>query len=82
MDKYTFTIYFSVLFFSIFFSFGVSHSKSKSEEFIGRFILFISLLIPAILRYGLGADYASYESLFYDDEYSAFYFKCLKFFNS
>ena len=69
MDKYTFTIYFSVLFFSSFFSFGASHSKSKSEEFIGRFLLFISLLIPAILRYGLGADYASYESMFYDDEY-------------
>ena len=69
MDKYTFTIYFSVLFFSSFFSLGVSHSKSKSEEFIGRFFLFISLLIPAILRYGLGADYTSYESMYYNNEY-------------
>ena len=69
MDKYTFTIYFSVLFFSSFFSLGVSHSKSQSEEFIGRFFLFISLLIPAILRYGLGADYASYEAMFYNNEY-------------
>lgn len=73
MDWYSFSIYFSVFLFSSIFSYGTSHSNSKNEEFIGRTLVFFTLLIPAILRYNLGADYPEYADMFYNTKYRVFY---------
>jgi hypothetical protein len=61
--EYSFSIllYISIFVFIAFFSYGVEHSKKSESKFIFKVLVFFVYLLPAILRYDIGADYSSYE---------------------
>lgn len=66
---WTITVYLSTFIFSSFFAFGVATSKNKDKAYSCRILLFLTMLIPAALRYDLGADYSSYVELYETGRY-------------
>lgn len=67
--SWTITVYLSTFIFSSFFAFGVATSKNKDSAYACRILLFLAMLIPAALRYDLGADYSSYMELYETGKY-------------
>ena len=61
----TFVIYFFILSSTAFFAYILTRTKDHELEFPLRILIFLVLFIPAALRYGIAADYLTYESFYY-----------------
>ena len=60
----TYIIYNTILFFVCLFGYFVKVSANKFSEYASRTILFLSIILPASIRKGIGTDYWSYVSLY------------------
>lgn len=60
----TFFLYNSILLFSFFFAYCGEKVGNKRQEVLCRIMVFLVLWIPASLRYGIGTDYFSYQSIY------------------
>lgn len=67
--NWTITVYLSIAIFPSFFAFGVGTLKNSEVSFTCRIFLFLAMLVPAALRYDLGADYSSYVELYKTGKY-------------
>ena len=65
MDSFTLILYFSIILFSTLFGVGVERGNSIQER-ICRLLCFLTLWVPAAIRYDIGTDYPAYEEFFYD----------------
>lgn len=61
---FTYIVYNTILFFVIIFGYLVKNSANKCSEYISRTIVFLSIVIPASIRKGIGTDYWAYVDLY------------------
>lgn len=61
---FTYIIYNVILLFVLIFGYYVKVSSTKLSEYICRTIVFLSIVIPASIRKGIGTDYWSYVGLY------------------
>lgn len=61
---FTYIIYNVILLFVLIFGYLVKMSSTKISEYICRTIVFLSIVIPASIRKGIGTDYWSYVGLY------------------
>ncbi|MHB9293769.1 hypothetical protein Holit_02899 [Hollandina sp. SP2] len=66
---FTYFLYFSILAFVASSSYIAEHGNTTILRLNGRLICFLVMLIPAILRYGIGTDYLNYISWFNNKHY-------------
>lgn len=62
--NFTIILYITILILVSLFSYVVEKSKHQETKLLFRFLVFMVYLIPAILRYDIGADYSSYETAY------------------
>lgn len=61
---FTYLVYNTILLFVIVFGYFVKVSANRSSEYISRTIVFLSIVIPASIRKGIGTDYWAYIDLY------------------
>lgn len=61
---FTYIIYNVILLFVLIFGYLVKVSSTKISEYICRTVVFLSIVIPASIRKGIGTDYWSYVELY------------------
>lgn len=64
-----YVIYNIVLIFVMVFALAVTKAKDHLNEYIARFAVYLTLLIPAIIRDNVGKDYLNYATSFSSKEY-------------
>jgi len=55
------TIYFFIVFSSAFLGFLYSKARDRNIIILAQLLCFLTLFLPAALRYGIGTDYFTYE---------------------
>lgn len=58
---FTIILYTGIAGLVIFFSYAIKTVECSSTKFLCQMLLFLTYLIPAVLRYDIGADYSAYE---------------------
>ena len=70
--RFTVMVYSSVLFFSLPAAYFAQCTKYRENEIFWRCMAFFAMLIPAMFRYKLGADYRVYEQMYIDGSYKTY----------
>lgn len=61
---FTYIIYNAILLFVLWFGYLVKISSTRHTEYFYRTIVFLSIVIPASIRKGIGTDYWAYVGLY------------------
>lgn len=61
---FTYLVYNTILSFVFVFGYFVKVSANRISEYISRTIVFLSIIIPASIRKGIGTDYSAYIDLY------------------